>query len=214
MVKVRTHRKRKIPEVKLLQPVAPDPEDEKNKSKEDQVNEVDTTAQDFVESDQNTSTEEILIENPDPETIRNELSQFTSDLEVIDDFVERQGLNNGGRVLRDRLNDYNMESPIDSAGDIDAAWTDTNTAGEEAFGGTTATPDQSDVDDAGEAAGLTYEREEPLNSDKVNQRDRDRWELNPGSSLDAWFVKDEQEGFWEEEAEDEVAEDLDERDCE
>jgi hypothetical protein len=41
------------------------------------------------------------------------------------------------------------------------------------------------VDELGEAVGLTYEDDEPLNSDKkVLDRDRNRWELNPASAED------------------------------
>ena len=47
------------------------------------------------------------------------------------------------------------------------------------------TPDQDSVDELGEGAGITYQDDEPLNSDKkILERDRHRWELNPASADD------------------------------
>ena len=52
--------------------------------------------------------------------------------------------------------------------------------GEEAVGGSAATPDQDIVENLGRAAGVTYEDVEELNPvEKVKKRDRKRWELNP-----------------------------------
>ena len=76
-------------------------------------------------------------------------------------------------------------------GDLDAAWEDSAVAGEESVGGTTPTPDQDIVDEIGEAAGLTYSDDEPLDSDKkVLDRDRHRWELDPASTDDDEKDKD------------------------
>ena len=73
--------------------------------------------------------------------------------------------------------------PTLSGGDVDAAWEDSIVAGEESVGGSVSTPDQDIVDDIGEAAGLTYRDDEPLDSDKkVLDRDRNRWELDPASA--------------------------------
>ena len=58
-------------------------------------------------------------------------------------------------------------------------------SGEEAVGGSVATPDQDIVENLGRAAGVTYEDNEELNPvEKVKKRDRKRWELNPSSSED------------------------------
>jgi Family of unknown function (DUF6335) len=68
---------------------------------------------------------------------------------------------------------------------VDASWEDSVVDGEESVGGTTPTPDQDIVDEIGEAAGLTYRDDEPLDSDKkILDRDRHRWELNPESADD------------------------------
>ncbi|MBK6748453.1 MAG: hypothetical protein IPG67_00120 [Acidobacteria bacterium] len=75
-------------------------------------------------------------------------------------------------------------SPILSGGDVDAAWED-SAVGEESVGGENPTPDQSVVEDLGVAMGLTYEDNEPLGGEqKLEKRDRDRWELDPASSED------------------------------
>jgi Family of unknown function (DUF6335) len=71
-----------------------------------------------------------------------------------------------------------------SGGDVDAV-TQEEGAGEEAVGGSVATPDQDIVENLGRAAGMTYQDDEELNPvEKVKKRDRKRWELNPSSAED------------------------------
>lgn len=67
-------------------------------------------------------------------------------------------------------------------GDVDAAQQQTD-AGEESVGGSSPTPDQDVVEELGNAVGITYEDNEPLRfGDKLEDRDAQRWELNPASS--------------------------------
>jgi hypothetical protein len=126
----------------------------------------------------------ILDANTDE--VLEQLNDYTDDVDVLEDFAERQGLASGGRQkLEEKLNQHNSLDPSLSGGDVDAAWEDTNMAGEESVGGSVSTPDQDIVDELGEAAGLTYRDDEALNYDrKVLNRDRDRWELNPASAED------------------------------
>jgi hypothetical protein len=57
--------------------------------------------------------------------------------------------------------------------------------GEEAVGGFNTTPDDDLVDEIGEAVGLVYQDDEPLHTaEKVEARDKKRWELDPASSED------------------------------
>jgi hypothetical protein len=57
--------------------------------------------------------------------------------------------------------------------------------GEEAIGGFITTTDDDLVDEMGEAIGLVYQDDEPLHTtEKVEERDRHRWELDPASSED------------------------------
>jgi hypothetical protein len=70
-------------------------------------------------------------------------------------------------------------------GDPDVDVEDAYFTGEEAPGGDNPTPDQDIVDDIGKALGVEYEDNEELKaSDKVVERDKHRWELDPASSED------------------------------
>jgi hypothetical protein len=72
-----------------------------------------------------------------------------------------------------------------TGGDPDVNVEDAYFAGEEAPGGDNPTPDQDIVDDIGKALGVTYEDSEELKgADKVEERDKHRWELDPASSDD------------------------------
>jgi hypothetical protein len=72
-----------------------------------------------------------------------------------------------------------------AAGDPDVDSEDAFFTGEEAPGGDNTTPDQDIVDDIGRALGVQYDDAEELKgSDKVAERDKHRWELDPASSDD------------------------------
>jgi len=76
-------------------------------------------------------------------------------------------------------------TPELTAGDVDADWENAYFSGEEAPGGDNPTPDQDVVDDIGKALGVEYQDNEELKaSDKVTERDKHRWELDPASSED------------------------------
>ena len=150
------------------------------------------TGENFLMEEEDSLDKFVLDANTDE--VIEQINDFTEDEDIIEDFAERQGLASGGRQkLEEKLNEYNSSmDPKLSGGDVDAAWDDSIVAGEESVGGTAPTPDQDIVDDIGEAAGLTYRDDEPLDSDKkVLDRDRNRWELNPESADDA---EEEDEG--------------------
>lgn len=108
-----------------------------------------------------------------------------TDQEVVDDFAERQSFGSGTNELVEKLAQHNAESPILSGGDVDAAW-DQADVGEETVGGMAPTPDQDVVEQLGEAVGLTYEDDEPLHTgEKLEERDRHRWELDPASATES-----------------------------
>ena len=72
-----------------------------------------------------------------------------------------------------------------NGGDPDVDIEDAYFTGEEAPGGDNPTPDQDIVDDIGKALGVEYEDNEELKaSDKVVERDKHRWELDPASAED------------------------------
>ena len=72
-----------------------------------------------------------------------------------------------------------------TGGDVDADVEDAYFSGDEAPGGDNPTPDQDIVDDIGKALGVEYQDNEELEaSDKVVERDKHRWELDPASAED------------------------------
>ena len=91
----------------------------------------------------------------------------------------------GRQHLQEAKADHNETSPVLTGGDVDADWEDAYSVGDEAPGGDNPTPDQDRVDDIGKALGVTYEDNEELKaSDKIADRDKHRWELDPASSED------------------------------
>lgn len=113
-----------------------------------------------------------------------EREQYEPGEEVQQEFADAQRLASGGDQLRRELREHHSRTPDLSAGDIDADWARAD-VGEEAVGGSAPTPDQDIVEELGEAVGLTYEDNEPLHTtEKVEERDRKRWELDPASSED------------------------------
>lgn len=95
------------------------------------------------------------------------------------------GLEIGGRTMRDRMEEYTSASPTLTGGDIDARWDQAEAVGDEAVGGTVATPDQSIVEELGAAVGLDYDDGVSLQTqDILESRDSQRWELDPMSSED------------------------------
>lgn len=84
--------------------------------------------------------------------------------------------------LKQRLNEHNSSSPADAGGDIDASWEDVNDSGSESVGGHNPTPDQSVVEENAHAIGIDFQDNEPLSVwDKIEKRDRDRYELDENS---------------------------------
>ncbi len=118
---------------------------------------------------------------------RLETEIFEPDPEVKGEFAEAAVLGDPSRrfLLNELRENSPAESPVISGGDIDAAWDQSDVSGEETVGGSNPTPDQDIVEDLGKAAGLTYQDNEPLDTtEKVTERDRHRWELEPESSED------------------------------
>jgi hypothetical protein len=113
-----------------------------------------------------------------------ESEQYQPGDEVLQEFVDAQRLAAGGNVLARELREHHAHGPEVTAGDVDADW-QRDDVGEEAVGGSAPTPDQDVVEELGEAVGLTYEDNEPLRTtEKIDERDRHRWELDPASSED------------------------------
>ena len=93
--------------------------------------------------------------------------------------------NSGRAEILEALRAHTESSPALTAGDVDADWAKAYATGDEAPGGDNPTPDQDVVDEIGSSLGIQYDDVEELKgADKVTQRDRHRWELDPASSED------------------------------
>ena len=91
----------------------------------------------------------------------------------------------GRAAFRHAKQEHTETSPAMTGGDVDADWEDAYAVGDEAPGGDNPTPDQDVVDEIGAALGVTYQDDEELKAaDKIIERDRHRWELDPASAED------------------------------
>jgi hypothetical protein len=85
-------------------------------------------------------------------------------------------------LLAHRLRNNTAASPRDAGGDLDASWEDVYESGSETVAGDNPTPDQSLVEENASAMGVSYEDNEELEFiDKIEKRDRDRFELDENS---------------------------------
>ena len=78
----------------------------------------------------------------------------------------------------EELRKYTGTSPKLTGGDLDADWRRASSVGEEAVGGSVATPDQDRVDEIGSALGVPRAPDEEFrpSSEILEQRDRKRLE--------------------------------------
>ena len=91
----------------------------------------------------------------------------------------------GRAAMKHAKSEHTETSPALTGGDVDADWESAYSTGDEAPGGDNPTPDQDIVDDIGRAVGIEYQDNEELKgADKVAERDKHRWELDPASSED------------------------------
>lgn len=85
-------------------------------------------------------------------------------------------------LLAHRLRNNTAASPRDAGGDLDANWEDVNDSGSETVAGDNPTPDQSLVEENASAIGVSFEDNEELEFlDKIEKRDRNRYELDEKS---------------------------------
>lgn len=105
----------------------------------------------------------------------------------IEEFMEEEILRapKDPEQLAHRIRENTAASPKDSGGDFDASWEDVNDSGSESVAGHNATPDQSMVEENAHAMGVNFEDNEELDFlDKIERRDRDRFELEESSKAD------------------------------
>ncbi len=74
---------------------------------------------------------------------------------------------------------YSETGPTLSGGDVDADWQRAASSGEEAVGGSVATPDQDIVDEIGHALGVEQAPDAPVTTSEeiLKARDRHYWHL-------------------------------------
>ncbi|HUQ32262.1 MAG TPA: DUF6335 family protein [Pyrinomonadaceae bacterium] len=119
---------------------------------------------------------EYLSNNPD----------FVPDPE-IEEFMEEEisRAPKDPEQLAQRLRNNTAASPSDAGGDPDADWEGVNDSGTETISGDNPTPDQSNVEENANAVGVSFEDNEELDFlDKIERRDRDRYELDERSKAD------------------------------
>jgi hypothetical protein len=86
-------------------------------------------------------------------------------------------------LLARRMRENNGALPAEASGDPDAD--EVGGEGTESFFGDNSTPDQSLVEENAQAVGVSYEDNEDLEFiDKIDRRDRDRYELDERSKSD------------------------------
>jgi hypothetical protein len=91
----------------------------------------------------------------------------------------------GQAEIAEALAEHHETGPELTAGDVDANWESAYSTGDEAPGGDNPTPDQDVVDEIGKSLGLVYDDTEELQgANKITERDKHRWELDPASSED------------------------------
>jgi uncharacterized protein DUF6335 len=91
----------------------------------------------------------------------------------------------GGAATKHHRLEHTETGPDLTAGDIDADWGEAYADGDEAPGGDNPTPDQDVVEEIGRALGVEYDDAEELKgSEKIIERDRNRWEYDPASAED------------------------------
>ena len=73
---------------------------------------------------------------------------------------------------------------IKGAADVDAAWQEAESTGEETPGGHAPTPDQDEVDEIGRAYGMEFQDNQELRThdEVLAKRDRHRWEIDKRST--------------------------------
>jgi hypothetical protein len=91
----------------------------------------------------------------------------------------------GHKMYHQREKEHTEGGARLTGGDVDSDWNEAYASGEETPGGDMSTPDQDVVEEIGRALGVEYEDAEELKgAEKIESRDRNRWEYDPASAED------------------------------
>jgi hypothetical protein len=99
------------------------------------------------------------------------------------------------RRVEEEQAEHTATSPRLTGGDVDADWHGAWDAGDEAVGGSTATPDQDVVDELGEALGVPQapDAEVQTSAEILADRDRHRWTLEREVEREARDAENEED---------------------
>jgi hypothetical protein len=99
--------------------------------------------------------------------------------------VKASAAESGHQMYHQRAKEHTEGGQALTGGDVDSDWNDAYASGEETPGGDMSTPDQDVVEEIGRALGVEYEDAEELKgAEKIESRDRNRWEYDPASAED------------------------------
>jgi hypothetical protein len=132
-----------------------------------------------------------IASRPKPAALNRERRRL-SDTEIVPSPPSTLGYtpkaspaDSGQHLLHHRKREHTEGGPALTAGDLDADWNEAYSSGEEAVSGDMPTPDQDIVEEIGRALGVEYEDSEELKgAEKIEERDRHRWEFDPASAED------------------------------
>ena len=117
--------------------------------------------------------------------LRDEAVMVPSPPSTLNYSPKASGAESGHEMYNQRKRQHSQGDTKLTSGDVDADWNEAYASGEEAPGGDMPTPDQDVVEEIGRALGVEYEDAEELKgSEKIEQRDRHRWEYDPASAED------------------------------
>ena len=128
---------------------------------------------------------EVLAKSPRLDRVRRTLADVPTPPSSLK--MDRHGsaARTGRAELAEFRETHASMTPEITAGDVDADLENAYFSGDETPGGDNPTPDQDIVDDIGKALGVEYQDNEELKStEKLSERDKHRWELDPASSED------------------------------
>ena len=132
-----------------------------------------------------------MASRPKPAALSRERRQLREDETVpgapssLNFETKASAAESGHQMYNQRAKEHTEGGQALTGGDVDSDWNDAYSSGEETPGGDMSTPDQDVVEEIGRALGVEYEDSEELKgADKIEGRDRNRWEYDPASAED------------------------------
>jgi hypothetical protein len=128
---------------------------------------------------------------PTPAALARERRQLRDDETVhgapssLNFETKASAADSGHKMYHQREKEHTEGGSRLTGGDVDSDWNEAYASGEETPGGDMSTPDQDVVEEIGRALGVEYEDAEELKgAEKIESRDRNRWEYDPASAED------------------------------